>query len=44
MSSPTAYKFIYENIVDAIQVDNSVEEMGLESEYKVKSLISTDEY
>ncbi|KAG1143423.1 hypothetical protein G6F36_015422 [Rhizopus arrhizus] len=34
MSNPTVYKFIYESIADATQVDNSVEEMGLESEYK----------
>lgn len=42
MNNPTVYKFIYESIADATQVDNSVEEMGLESEYKL--LMSTDEY
>lgn len=36
MSNSSTYKFVYENITDATQIDSSVEEMDLTTEYKAK--------
>lgn len=44
MSNSTTYKFVYENIANATQVDSSVEGMDLVIEYKFKILMLMNEY